>query len=43
MQLHRPDIIAIRKPAKMPLNNFAKTPGFRFWQKPGGIMAEKLV
>ena len=22
------------------INNFAKTPDFRFWQKSGGIMAE---
>jgi len=27
----------------LPLNNFAKTPDFRFWQKSGGIMSEILV
>ena len=25
----------------MSINNFAKTPSFRFWQKSGGRMAEK--
>ena len=35
--------LAIRVRLALSLNNFAKTPDFRFWQKSGGRMSEIII